>query len=206
MKSPAALFATALFVAALFAAALFAAAPALAADGDGLFAVKGLGRVTCKDFVAEHKAKSPAFAAMVGWLDGYVTAANRYAGDTYDMTSFESTDLLIALIEQHCQRHPDHVYAAVAQALLGRLENQRIVRNSPALTVPGAQRDYVLYVETVRRLQGRLKDRGLYKGAIDGLYGPGTRAAVKAFQEAAGVTATGEPDQLTLLRLFHGGG
>ena len=46
-------------------------------------------------------------------------------------------------------------------------------------------------------VQGDLKQLGYYKGAVDGLYGPKTIAAIKAFQKARGIAVTGNIDQGT---------
>lgn len=43
----------------------------------------------------------------------------------------------------------------------------------------------------VTRVQETLKARGFYDGAIDGIFGPGTEAAVKAFQTDAQLAADG---------------
>lgn len=43
----------------------------------------------------------------------------------------------------------------------------------------------------VKELQRRLKEWGYYNGALDGIYGKGTVAAVKAFQKKNGLTADG---------------
>lgn len=43
----------------------------------------------------------------------------------------------------------------------------------------------------VKELQRRLKQWGYYNGAVDGIYGKGTVAAVKAFQKKNGLTADG---------------
>ena len=42
-------------------------------------------------------------------------------------------------------------------------------------------------------LQVALHSRGLYSGAIDGVKGPGTTAAIKRFQRRAGLTPDGIP-------------
>lgn len=42
-------------------------------------------------------------------------------------------------------------------------------------------------------IQGELARIGQYEGAIDGVYGPRTEAAIRAFQATAGLAATGEP-------------
>lgn len=45
--------------------------------------------------------------------------------------------------------------------------------------------------EEVERLQKRLAAAGFDPGTPDGVFGPKTEAALKAFQESAGITADG---------------
>ena len=53
----------------------------------------------------------------------------------------------------------------------------------------------------VVRVQAALMRRGLYNGDIDGLLGPNTRAALRAFQQIEGIPQTGRMDIETLTRL-----
>lgn len=43
----------------------------------------------------------------------------------------------------------------------------------------------------VKEVQRRLKEWGYYTGAVDGIYGSGTREAVRKFQQKNGLTADG---------------
>ncbi|MBR4081559.1 MAG: peptidoglycan-binding protein [Clostridia bacterium] len=56
--------------------------------------------------------------------------------------------------------------------------------------------------EDVKTVQRRLKELGYYKGAIDGKYGSGTVAAMKAFQKAKGLTVDGKGGPQTYKKLF----
>ena len=56
----------------------------------------------------------------------------------------------------------------------------------------------------VERLQTALKNRGYYSGTIDGVYGEGTEAAVKAFQRVSGLNADGVAGPATLRQLYEG--
>ena len=58
----------------------------------------------------------------------------------------------------------------------------------------------------VRNIQQRLYNWGYYKGAVDGIYGTKTKAAVISFQKAHGVTADGicGPQTLSLIGLPTG--
>ena len=55
--------------------------------------------------------------------------------------------------------------------------------------------------ESVKKVQKRLKALGYYDGSIDGDFGSGTKAAVKAFQKRNGLKETGEVNSATLKKL-----
>lgn len=55
--------------------------------------------------------------------------------------------------------------------------------------------------EEVRQIQQKLKSLGFYSGAVDGVYGTGTKNAVTAFQKSCGITADGIAGPTTLLYL-----
>jgi peptidoglycan hydrolase-like protein with peptidoglycan-binding domain len=68
----------------------------------------------------------------------------------------------------------------------------------PLPRVPPAQRvdaapPPLLDRAVVTDLQRALAERGLYKGAIDGISGSRTRAAISAYQKVEGLAVTGEP-------------
>ena len=54
----------------------------------------------------------------------------------------------------------------------------------------------------VTKVQNRLKELGYYTGTVDGVYGLGSMAAVKAFQEKNGLTADGLAGAKTFEKLF----
>ncbi len=60
--------------------------------------------------------------------------------------------------------------------------------------------------QTVKHVQQALSDKGYYKGPADGKWGSKTESALKKFQQAQGMQATGQPDQQTLASLGVQGG
>jgi len=54
----------------------------------------------------------------------------------------------------------------------------------------------------VKKLQEALKIKGYYNGKIDGVYGSGTTAAVKAFQKRHGLSRDGIAGKVTIRTLF----
>ncbi|MBX6322346.1 MAG: peptidoglycan-binding protein, partial [Rhodospirillaceae bacterium] len=56
--------------------------------------------------------------------------------------------------------------------------------------------------EDRRRIQSELQRLGYYDGSIDGDFGPGTRAAVRRYQEDIGEEATGQLTPAQAMRLL----
>ena len=164
---------------------------AIAADSEGRFAVEGVGRATCVDYLKAASEKNPVYYSIGGWIEGYLTAVNAQTPETYDITPWQQTDLFAALLESHCQANPDI--------------NIIVIPPTPLKSVDIGDRQVYLYDVVLRRIQQALKDKGHYQGGIDGDYGPGTRAAMTAFQQSEGLEVTGLPDQVTLFQLLSGG-
>ncbi len=55
--------------------------------------------------------------------------------------------------------------------------------------------------DTVKQIQQKLSDGGYYSGEIDGIYGPGTAAAVRSFQKKNGLAEDGIVGSATLKAL-----
>lgn len=99
-------------------------------------------------------------------------------------------DLMRTRFEDPSYRPSETVEAATAEAPPSPEETTR---------EPLGRQD----IQTVQQL---LNDRGYDVGAPDGLMGPKTRNAIRAFQSAQGMPLTGEPDATLLAALRNGGG
>jgi hypothetical protein len=176
-----------------------------AADDQERFAIRGAGVLDCKSYLEEVERKGNTYYMLGGWIDGYLTAYNQYEPDTYDGTSFETTELLAAVIATHCQSNPEHRVYAIVASLLREIHEERIQSQSDPVVIKVGDKQTALYQTTLRRVQQRLADLGHYGGSVDGQFGDGTSDALKAFQEKAGLEATGFPDQTSLWQLLRGG-
>lgn len=176
---------------------------AFAADGDNRFAMKGAGFLPCQAYLAAREARTSAYYMIGGWVEGYISAHNRYAADTYDITSFESLELLLAVIETHCEANPGHRLHGVVNAILVALEPHRLRQESPRVRIAEGERKTTLSRETIRRVQAKLAEHGLYGNETDGRFTEATRTALMAFQSDLDFEMTGFPDQTTLWRLLR---
>ena len=83
-------------------------------------------------------------------------------------------------------------YALSVGYLADRIAGAGKLRNPPPTDLPNLDR------ETVRALQQELNAKGLDAGEADGILGPATRSAVRAFQERQGLVADGYPSRKVL--------
>lgn len=178
---------------------------AAGADDKGQFGVRGAGLVKCSVFESERAARSQIYQLVGAWMDGYVTGSNQHADDTYDIVSFESTELLAAIVSENCKKNPDVPVFAVLRAVIAQTSKSRLRAPSQKVEVAVGERKVLLYQEVLRRVQQRLAAAGFYRGPIDGNFDAGTQEALQAYQSSAKLQPTGFPDQLTLWRLLHGG-
>lgn len=173
-----------------------------AADRNGKFAVKGAGVGSCERFLRAKEGKTSEYFLFGGWLDGYISAQNQVRKDTFDLVAWENTDILAGYLEAFCRKNPDTLFYQAVGAMAAALVPQRIEAASKPIEMDHEGRRLSIYRETLRRVQQRLQQEGLYQGAIDGLYGPGTRKALLGFQQRKGIAETGVPDHLTLYRML----
>lgn len=188
-----------------WAAALFgvAAISAQAADPDGNFAIKGAGAGTCAQFSAAREQDARDFYIYAGWIDGYVTGLNELDRGTYDLNPWGTTEMVAGMVDSHCRNNPDVSFHVAVRRLVQVLYSDRLQKRSQIVQVEHAGRGIALYEATLRRVQTVLKEKGLYDGEVDGNFEAGTRAALERFQLAEGITASGLPDQMTLMALFR---
>ena len=189
--------AVSLFVSVAFVSASNAASP------DGAYAAKGAGPHACELFVSEREKRSETYFRFLGWLEGYVSLYNKVTPDTTDVFSWQTTELADFLLNNFCKANPQARFSTAVETMLKALHPTRLRNTSEVVDIEGGTPPIQLYKDVMRRVQQSLTERGHYKGAIDGTYGPGTAAALKAFQAASKIQETGLPDQITLLRLFQ---
>lgn len=187
----------------LVVSGLLLAQVATASDDKGQYGVRGAALVSCSIYEKEREARSPVYRMVASWMDGYITARNQYESDTYDTASFESTELLAALVSEHCKKHPETLVFTVVNSLVTQFAKNRLRLPSKKIEIMIGDRKVLLYEEVVRRMLEKLSVGGFYDGKINSVYGPQAQTAMQAFQKSIELQPTGFPDQLTLWRLFN---
>lgn len=180
--------------------ALFAAlAPARAEDGEGRFAVKGVGAAPCSAYVDAFEAQDVKAAQMLGWVAGYLTAVNERQAETFDVISWQTDYLIAASLSEYCKQNLETPLHAAMANMVRRLNADRVEEKSPLVSVTAAGRNRQIYQATLEKIQKRL---GVDHVKAAGAFDVATRDALRAFQGENGLPQTGFPDEATLTALF----
>lgn len=175
---------------------------AFGADADGYFTVKGAGATSCRAYSEAVSERGQAFVSFGGWIEGYLSAMNRYEAGVYDIAGWRGTEALMASIARFCADNPGVGFHDVMVRLTEQLRATALTAQSEPVEASGETGSMTVPAEVVRRVQTRLYERGIYSGEIDGRWSSATFEALQAFQEAKGLPEHGLPDQQTLVQLL----
>lgn len=185
------------------AVGLALSSPAAAASKDGKFAVEGPGQASCERILHAKEADPNEFARYLGFMEGYISAANRYEPNTFDLTPWHSSQALSLILTKHCESHPKAVLGVVMQEFVVAMMPVRLASYSPREEIAEGSNRAEVYEAIIKRSQEVLAKKGLYTGAADGQYSPAMGDALRAFQKTAHLDATGIPDTATLWVLLN---
>lgn len=175
---------------------------AFAMDSEGRFAIEGAGRQTCAAFTASADAGSADFRLYVGWVEGYLTGLNHYRPQTYDITPWQTTGLVVSLLQRFCERNPETRFVDAIGAFTNEIAGDRLEREAQVLRIERGDRGTLLPVPVVEAVADELRARGLMREGDGG--GAAFAEGLARFQREAGLDDTGFPDQRTLYALLMG--
>lgn len=99
---------------------------ALAADTAGNYAIWGVGRASCHQYVKSNNATEDERYKV--FLMGYLTAMNTLSEDTYNVTGTQPLDAALVWLTDYCGEHQmDSFDRAVQQLVDARFEQRQRV-------------------------------------------------------------------------------
>lgn len=174
-----------------------------AADENNQFAIKGIGLSSCENFVEARKTQSPQYFQFGGWMNGYLSAVNRYEQNTFDVVSWQSTGLLAGWLAAFCQSNPDVPFVRAVAMMVNTLGKERLTTRSEQVEAEAGNVTVYIYESVLSQVQERLSKSGHFQGPVTGKFDNQTRQALEGFQRETGLDPTGVPDQATLAQLLQ---
>lgn len=170
---------------------------------DHEFALEESGRASCAVYSRARSGNPQATARYIGFIEGYLTAANRYEPNTFDLTPWHTPEAFALILDQHCAKYPDQPLAMVAQQIVVAMMPYRLADKSELIEIGEGTRQLSVYQRILWRAQDELARRGLYHGKLDGADSPEFRSALTQFQQLARLDPSGLPDVATLWVLLN---
>ncbi|MEM9342959.1 MAG: peptidoglycan-binding domain-containing protein [Pseudomonadota bacterium] len=122
--------------------------------------------------------------------------------DQQDWQAVSEVDTIPAY-RQYLDRHPQGAYAEAARTRIQELRGVRADRD--AINAAQAQEAQVVANPITKLLvERRLSQLGLNPGVVDGTFDDNTRRAIRQYQSARNIQATGYVNQRTLVRMLAG--
>lgn len=175
----------------------------MAADTNGKFSVKGAGRKSCNDFLDAKASASSDYLLYGGWVEGYISSYNQFQPKNYDISPWQTTELLLVFLAEHCKDNTSAKILSVVNGLIKAFFPIRLEEESNLVKVKLGDHETYYYGEIIKRVKERLKAAKVYNGDTKSdNFGGEEITAIVEFQKRSGLTVTRILDQNTLTRLF----
>lgn len=177
---------------------------AQASDNKGEFAVDGAGSYPCKAYTNAWDEQSRDLYVFIGWLDGYLTGTNQYKASTFDLTPWQTSETMASLVYKACKNSPEDTFLVSAIKVLRFLKPTVASLQSDLVKISVNEQSIYLYKTTIELMQKKLSDLKYLDTYQPGSFNDENIAALKLFQKKNKLTATGFPDQTSLITLLLG--
>lgn len=165
--------------------------------------MESLGVRPCAELIAAQETDETLYAAFGVWIGGYLTAANAYEADTFDLTPWQPVELATAQITVACKQQEKATIAAVTASYVQYLKAGRLTESSPLIRLRAGERAMFIYRAVLDDIRTRLVANGATITDPLGEYGNSFGQAMLAYQRENQLPETGLPDTRTLTRLFR---
>ena len=178
---------------------------AIAADANGKFAAKGAATRSCEKFSEDYTSKNQDYYLYGGWLEGYITGFNSFQSNTYDITPWQSVELLLGIIHRECKNKASHRFIEVANSVIQTVAPLRLTSASELEQITYNGQVSYHYAKVLLDMYERLHGMGYLAESLSNepAFTQAHSDALIAYQKARDITPTGFPDQMTLLSIFY---
>lgn len=179
------------------------AAPVAAADKDGRFAVDGIGARACSDYTKAVDDKNrDLLIAFASWTSGFVSAANVYGTETFDLTPWQTPELIQAKLDKFCRAFSQEPYVQALGKLISTLQPQRMTASEGGIPARVGGQSILVYPEVLRRIRAEMGKEGIKVTTPEDAFDDAFADGLRAYQKAKGIPPSGLPDLPTMNMMF----
>ena len=168
------------------AVASICAMPAAAASVSGEFAAKGPGRAPCSEFMDAKSSDRPEYRQYLAFFEGFLSAANRYEPETFDLAPWHNAAAIGMIVEQYCKANTADSLAVVGTRLAEAFKPIRLASPSPLVEVGEGANRAVLYEQNSQAGSDRAQGQGAISRAYRRKVQSGDKNRAAGFPELRG--------------------
>lgn len=166
-------------------------------------AIEGLGQRPCSELVAARQDSPEQYRSFAIWMSGFISAANGYQADTYDLTPWQPLEMSIAQVHNFCQANPERALAQAIVTYLNFLRDERIKEPSQPISARNGANAVFIYPEILAQVHTKLQVAKLLPAEHGGDFDAAFGEAIMTYQRVNGLKQNGLPDTATLIHLFR---
>lgn len=170
-----------------------------------LAATESLGVRRCSDLVEAQKNNADLYAGFGAWIGGYLSAANAYEANTFDLTPWQPLELITAQITAACAKKPDEPIVRAVVSYVRFMHPGRLKNSTPLVRAQVNDSVVFIYRSVLTDVRNRLTALGQQISDPSGEFGESFAKSLRAFQERNGLPKSGLPDTQTMIHLYSSG-
>lgn len=169
---------------------------AVAKDVNGAFAIKGVGALSCNDFIEAASADEPILQQYAGYVSGYISAYNELENNVFDVLPWQQLDTVMLLLLQGCKQTPSSTVGGAVSRITQYFSPNLVHKNAEKIEIKGQEHSVYFYPIVVEKMKDALIEQG-YKS--DDLW-----SAMYQFQQDKKLHGKHPFEQLILMKLLYG--
>lgn len=166
-------------------------------------AAEGPGTRSCGDLIEAKDSKPDNYREFAVWMSGFLTAANAYEEDTFDLTPWQPIELSIAQVAKFCDANPGASVSQAMAAYIRFLKPNRLTEQETLTSLRNGKNAVFVYPTVLLQLRTKLIELGYLNDTASTEFGKELGEALLRYQREKGIEPSGLPDGRTLLSLLN---
>jgi len=168
----------------------------VAKDIDGAFAIKGVGALSCNDFIEAASADAPILQQYAGYVSGYISAYNELEKNTFDVLPWQQLDTVMLLLLRGCTQTPNSTVGGAVSRITQYFSPNSVHKNIEKVEIKGQEHSVYFYPIVVEHIKNALIEQGYDSHDV--------WSAMYQFQQDKKLIGKHPFEQMILMKLLYG--
>lgn len=168
------------------------------------FSIKGIGNLSCTEFIEAKDNEESQYFQFGGWVEGYLSAYNQFSSQIFDVAPWQTTETLAQIVYASCKKETKVQFSTVVVEVARKL-SQSLTLAFPSEIVIMKKGNYQVSIpkQILDVVTNKLYEGGwLSKADLHDM--EAIKLALSKYQQDNNLPKTFLPDQFTLWLIIEG--